>query len=626
MPNYPRELNLGEEVEGRLRSYLDDILTAHDAERQGHLSDIMGWQKDYWAKPSAESNSYPFQGACNLVIPITAINVEAIHARAMTTLNALPEIVAAKIKRPDLQAAERPLEQMLDADLKKRVKFTDAIEPPIQEIIKLGTGVGYSYYEKVTRQAVREIDGEEQKFEVTVREGARITGVPLPRFLFPFTSTNLEDAPWLGEEHTASPYEVRLMEDSGLFRKGTMDKLGSWISTHGADPSGGIQAERQQQDLENTRPVWPRELHWEEIWLAFDVDNDMKDEEIVVHYHRQSQTFMSIRYNWHEDLRRKYRVGKYIPVEYRIPGIGVGKQTEQFMEEITTQHRQMIDAGTLANAPMLKISKLSGYGPGEPIYPGKMWFLDDMTQMDVVQLRDIYQSAYANESSTMTLMQQRTGIHDVTLGMPQSGTPGTATDTLARVKEGSLKVDYTYANIKKFADELILDYFCDMAQFGARYIDVYATPQQASIQKVLSLPISEIRSGMVIDIATSGQKDNKLQDRQDWQTLTPQLTQYISGLIQLAQLAGRQDLIQAIAMHGFTAANEAMTQILQTFDVRNLDRILFNPEVLANGPVQSIPGSGIPPGGSQGGFNSNGQGAGISGIAALLGGGPGNGL
>lgn len=625
MPNYPRELHLGRDIEERLKAYLDEILLAHDSERQGFLNDVMGWQRDYWAKPESTPNNYPFQGACNLIIPINAINVEAIFARVMTTHDALPELVAAKIKNPNLTSAERPLEQFIDADLKQRVRYRERIKSPILEIIKLGTGVGYSHYEKITRQAVREIGGVEEKFEVTVKEGAVINGLPLTRFLFPFNATSLETAPWLGEEHTATPYEIRLMEDSGLFRPGTMERFEYWLSSFSTDEgaNSGLQVERYQQDLENRRPVWPKELNWQEIWLAFDVDNDGHDEEIVVHYHKTSREFLSIRYNWNEDLRRKYRVGNYFPVEYRIAGIGVGKQVEQFMSEITTQHRQSIDAATIANAPMLKVSKMSGYGPGEAIYPGKMWFLDDMSHIEPMVLPDIYQSQFANEAQTMTLMQQRTGINDVTLGMPQAGTPGTATDTLARVKEGSNKFDFAYSNIKSFLDDLIMDYVCDTAQFGARFLDLYVNEDTEKIRSILSLSPTELRTGLTLELRTSGQKDSKLQDRQDWQTLSPQLQQYFASLIQLSQLMGRPDITQAIAIHGMNAATEAMKQILQTFDVRNLDRILFDATKLMgpNNGQNGIINPQLLAGGNGNGFAGNSQIAGLSGIASLLGGG-----
>ena len=64
-------------------------------------------------------------------------------------------------------------------------------------------------------------------------------------------------------------------------------------------------------------------------------------------------------------------------MEGRWTGIGVGKQNEQFQALITTIHRQRLDAGTLANMGQLALKKTSGYGPDEPIWPGKMWFVDN---------------------------------------------------------------------------------------------------------------------------------------------------------------------------------------------------------------------------------------------------------
>jgi hypothetical protein len=73
----------------------------------------------------------------------------------------------------------------------------------------------------------------------------------------------------------------------------------------------------------------------------------------------------------------------------------------------------------LANTRMIKINKLAGYGPKEPIFPGKMWFVDDITHIDVMQLGEVYTSAFNQEQSTLMYSQQRTNVNDRSMGMPQ---------------------------------------------------------------------------------------------------------------------------------------------------------------------------------------------------------------
>src|SRR5678809_856997 len=104
---YPRQLNLDQDTEQRLISYIDTELLNHYAERGERLEDLMRWQRDYWAKPTNEKGTFPFHGASTLVIPLNAIAIEAVHARHMTTRFALPDLVSSCLLYTSDAADER---------------------------------------------------------------------------------------------------------------------------------------------------------------------------------------------------------------------------------------------------------------------------------------------------------------------------------------------------------------------------------------------------------------------------------------------------------------------------------------------------------------------------------------
>jgi hypothetical protein len=168
--------------EERLISYIDTELTNHYAERGPYLDDLIRWQKDYWAKPSKEKQTFPFVGAANIVIPLTAIAVEAVHARIMTMLFGLPEIIDTTAVHPDFDGTQAPLRRYLDKELKNGVQFRKKIQDPILEIVKFGTGTAKVGYERVLKFGLQEVNGIEQEFPVVVREGCVVDGVPESRF------------------------------------------------------------------------------------------------------------------------------------------------------------------------------------------------------------------------------------------------------------------------------------------------------------------------------------------------------------------------------------------------------------------------------------------------------------
>jgi hypothetical protein len=293
----------------------------------------------------------------------------------------------------------------------------------------------------------------------------------------------------------------------------------------------------------------------------------------------------------------------YFPLEHRIHGVGIAKQSEQFQREVTTQHRQRLDNATLANMRMIKVSKMSGYGPNEPIFPGKMWFLDDLTQIETMQLGEIYPSAYNNEQQTLMYAQQRSGVNEVTLGMPQVGTPGTATSDLARIQEGKAKFDFTYGNIKDFCSELILDVACDIQQFGPTSIEFFDNIEGGQLaQQVLTLPQSLLRRGLIVELNAAGSKENRVLDRTKWQEIIQALQMYYNGLFQMAQ--SNPELMPLIASKGLAGATEAIKQYLETHDIRNINKIIV-PELLQYGIAAPAPSAG----GNQGIISPNANGA-----------------
>lgn len=583
MAQYPREIHLDSDTEERLRSYLITELFNHDAERQPFQQDLRNWQKDYWAKPSKEVKNFPFTGASNLVVPLNAIAIEAIHSRTATMLFGGPQFVSTKPVNSDWAEYHRDVERFLDHEMLDSMKIYDPINDFVLETEKFGTGVAKVGYLKVVRRAVRTIGDEEEEFDVTVKDGAVLDAVSMSRIVMPYSAKNPQDAPWVGEIHSDTPYNVRALENSGLFRPGTFQKLEEWV----VKDNVGIHQERQfqhnQEELEHRVAQWPKQLDWYELWLGFDVDQSGHDKEIVVHFHRDSGTFLSIRYNWYEDLHRPYRVARYFPVEHRWTGIGICKQNEQFQKEITTIHRQRLDNATLANMRMIKIHKLSGYGPKEPIFPGKMWFLDDMTHVEAVQMAEVYPSSYNNEQGVLIYSQQRTGVNEVTLGMPQVGTPGTATSDLARIQEGNKKFDFYYRNLKTAISEIIADTASEIAQFGPKNVEYFQFANNGD--KVLQFfrqPIQLIRNGLLLKFQVAGAQDNKIIDRQNWQQIAAMINQYFVGLF---QLSGNNPLLtQLIAQRGLVSATEAMKQILESFDTGNVDKIII-PEFLT---IQSL--------------------------------------
>ncbi len=589
---YPRQLNLDQETEDRLISYLDTELLNHYAERGERIEDLMRWQRDYWAKPTTEKGTFPFHGASTLVIPLNAIAIEAVHSRHMTTRFAIPDLVTSHAIAAEWEDVQAPLERFMNYELIESMKIRRPIGDCFLNAEKYGTMIGKVIYNKQVRTVVRDVNGVDQEIDITIKDGAEFYPVLEARFLMPYGSLDPQTAPWCGEEHSDDPYTLMQLEKGGMFKAGTfidqpgwetnndrLSKLHVWVNNSKLESSqatqSGSQFENQQEILEHRVAQWPKRIDWHELYLAFDIDGSGNPKEIEVNYHRDSRTLLSVRYNSFSDARRPYRLNVYFPVENRWAGIGICKQNEQFQPEITTQHRQRLDNATLANMRMLKVHKLSGYGPREPIFPGKMWFLNDMSHVEAFQMSEIYPSSFNDEQASLIYSQQRTGIGEIQLGQPQVGTPGTATSDLARIQEGNKKSDFVYANFNEFLSEIVVDVADIVQQFGPRKLSYFQTAENGNmVRAFFQLPSGYIRDNLIIKLKSTSQQANRLLDRQNWQQISQFIQMYYTGMVQLAAESGNQQLAQVIVMKGMGAATEALRQILDTFDIKNVDRIV----------------------------------------------------
>lgn len=576
--NFTPLIDLGPTIEDNLRLYIRDELIRHNAERGTWVERVKTNNIVYRSKPSQAGMP---NGMSNIIVPLGAISVEAIHASEMITLFGLNQFVTCKL--PDEWAdIDRSLETILDHEMLHVANIYNTADISLLDKAIHGVGVAKSGWVEEVRKAIRYKNGEEQVFTVTSKRGPTTDSVAPENFLMPFSAVDINQADWCGELHIVSPYRFKCMVESDIFRKKAWDDVVRWIVRGpGGQLDPSINVRQQQEDSEERSPTWPEEISWYEIWLGWDVDDDGKLEEIVVHYHHDADSILGIRYNYSPDLRKPYHHVRHFPVSHRWLGIGVIEQVEQMQHEVSVIHRQRIDAGNLANLPMLKIRRLSTISVDEPVYPGKKWFLDDMNDVEPIKIGEIYNSAYQNESQVVLYAQQRTGVNELNLGMPQVGTPGTAASDLARVQEGKKRFDYVFNEARNFVTNLVMDCVSNISQFGTSTILLFDyVPNGERVKEFLALPVELLRQRVIMDLKLAGQHQNKIVDRASWTQLAGMLTQYWTNMMQMAQGTQNPEMSQMFVHRAMTSATEAMKQILESFDARNIDKIIAPDSIL----------------------------------------------
>jgi len=506
----------------------------------------------------------------------------------MGTVFGMPEFLNVTARSPQYADSLKLFEDYANYELMDRIKIKKKMEPSILTLEKFGNGIAKAYYNKVLRFGVREVGGVETEFPVSIYDGADVASVHPSRFMMPFNSQDPQMAPWAGELRTATNSALQAYEDSGMFDKGITKEIGEFYVTA---PEQQDRVQLAQEQNENRVPIVPNvQQEYYEIWTEWDIDKSGDKKAVQIFYHYDAQVVMGVRYNNFSDLRRPYRCGVYIPVEGRWAGIGICKQNDQFQLEVTIQHRQRIDNATIANIRMFKVAKMSGYGPKEPVFPGKMWFLDDMRDIEAFQLGEIYPSSFNNEQQAVLYSQQRTGVNELTLGMPSAGTPGTATGDLTRVQESKRKFDFIVNNIKDYTLDVVYDIFDIIQTYGPKQVTyAQANDPTGELMRILSLPNEAIRDSVIFKMNISGQSSNQILDQQNLQQVASFTTQYWQQMIALAQGMENPQLAQQMSMKAMSAATEVTKQLYEGLNVKNIERLLFDPSSMAPPPQQMAP-------------------------------------
>jgi hypothetical protein len=564
-----RQLDVDPEILAKLTSYLTSELQNHRAER-GALEDRWNRElQDFWAEPSDSSPELPVTGFASIIVPLTAIAVEAVHARDMGQLFGLKELITVDVTQEN-QNVKQGLEQFFNHEFLNTLAFRSKVESPLLQMTKNGTGIMTVGYREVKTNVVLTADGTEIKVPVYREKGTTIDGVDITDFLMPFYATEVDQAPWVGHRFRISEYTLKQMVAASQLAPDAYEKLNGYYIGVTLTQN---KVEAEVQELTDTVPIYPSEIQLARILLDFDVDGNDEESSIEVIFHEDSQQIISLTY--HD--QRDYEKGVYIPMEYRWFGYGIAKQNNQFQEEVTAQHRQRLDNATIANMAMFKVKKTASWiKDDEPIFPGKKWFVEDMDDVQTMFIGDVKASAYNNENQVVIYSQQRTGVNELTLGMPNIGTPGTASDSLARVQESNRKFDYTYNNKKDFLNRVVWRAAQNIIKYGPADRQVFSILPAGSEVELYLRDIERLKNKLFFNIQLAGAKNNKVLDRNTYTQLAGMQTQYWTQVLGLAQQLQDPTLIQDMTRAALRAADQINLEILRAFDVPNPEKLIFN--------------------------------------------------
>lgn len=608
----PPILATSEENKTKFMQWLDEWLLDLISQRDESIKRWSEYEKAY----RAESEPYkrvPFEGACNDVIPATAMAVDPIYARLETGIFKQSPVFRLKALKSSFVNVTHALENWIDFYQKNRLKLRNVCSPRFLECTKLGTMVLKTVYDHQVHQVKtydQDNDWKVVKKSVTRFKGPRVFGVPVNDFLFPAQYQNVQDCPIVAERLRMSYWDLKTAE--------RQKKLANVDALKGQEVKDYTQLETTRQELAGR--VDNRSDHDDlilyEVWCRYDIDGDGEAEPIVALYHLETRTILQLRYNWYFHQRYPYTVIPYSTANDSLLGIGIAEMVLPFQRALTKWHQMATDNAYLANIRMFIAKKDSGIENAPRLYTGRVFSVDD-PRSDFVPFAvgDIYPSTLVERQNLFGLVEKRTGVSDYLTGResPIIGSRATATSTIALIQEGTRRVEQVLENIRVGLSEVIENCLYIWVQYGLDGLDEIAFGDDKMLEDLRTffsqIGADNINGALAVDLSATDATTNK----QAQQQMQLQIIQVMMGFYEKLLKAGAEALQAAQTAPQFTemisdvmvAARKLFRDLLHNYDIRNPDEYLPELERYLNG--------------SMGGAGESQQGD-LAGIASLLGG------
>ena len=294
--NLNRVMRDGRTLRETLSEFIGKTLNQELENQQPLIDKLAVWNRQYQGiKPD---KNIPYQGCSNTAIPKTRSLTDALTVRIIDAVFGQVKLWVVKPSKPEFVDLAPDLEDGLDWWQKNIVKFRKKIFSPLLQSIKTGTGIVMVDYTKKKRTAYRYAgEGEDGPGVVKTAKGQKVVKsvksvydgpdiLPISRedFVISSEATDIQDAFLCGYRTYLRKPEIELKAQTGEYDDTI---LGSIVGPNEIDDTKKDRAEGQgkliKSDEKGRYEIW-------KLWFRYDVDEDGEEDDIVLTFHKGSQT------------------------------------------------------------------------------------------------------------------------------------------------------------------------------------------------------------------------------------------------------------------------------------------------------------------------------------------------
>ena len=649
--------------EARFLEFIDqDLLDAQTA-RLGLERAWRSYLEQYRPAAKQAIKSFPYEGAANYVLPMTATDADQLYAKHIQTIHAPENLWTISPLNERWKDAAKPLQDFLTILDHRLLRMYRVNKRAILEMVKLGTAIYKTGWQYESRTVWGYDSFGTRERQQRIVSAPFVDHVRLPDFLLPGYSYAIQadeqgGAPWVAERLRVNTNRLRSMAEATapFLPNIPKDKLDlilrfeetqrplhdvkiqelDFVKRAGRSSATALDGDDFDKDRETGSPSGatthlPREIELWEIHARFATQGDSEDD-LVVWYHQPTRTILRAVYAYYHHGQRPYDATRYFPGD-GFYGIGICEQKEMFQSLSSELMNFTIDNVLLANSRMIVAKSGANIAPGEPVYPYKVWLTDGDVRQEfgVFPMADIYSSLPMLMQMVNALGERRTGISDIQLGNLQQ-LPGRtpATTMLSLLQEGNRRPDLTIKDMRYEGlstvglrlVQLLQQYISSPINLnGQQWLELTTSmlgmPEGALVAEKLATPMEPAEFGVGVTLTATSGSANKEVERQGALSLLQLAAQVAPQFIQLVQVAmqGQGTPLGQVAMNSALGLQELYKRVLEQYDVRNIEDVLPLADQMGAAPDQGVGA----PAGALGAGGGGAPGAGLDpALAALL--------
>lgn len=606
-------------------SFIQSEIDAVSSNRTSYLEKVKKWEKQRRAKPEQEIKNEPFEKSANVSPPVTASRVNTVYAKLLANMSAKRPfwdgLASDTQYKPNAEAVAKLLNGMskspfhLDLDRKnKNLLYT---------VCSIGTQFYDIDWEFERTQDVDPVTNAVVGLKPR-KNGLAIHPINIEDFYTRLNWPDIQTSPWIAKKITKTWNELKQLESQGTYWN--VDLIAGEPSTEVSDIEENRASVGNYSLTKDSTNVVAQMFDLYVVWAYWDLEGKGELTEIMCVFEPKTQTILMSKVN---DIGIR-PVGRlvYFDIPGQLYGAGLCEQLELLQDEVETLHNLRLDNLRWAMLNQYKTRRDSGVQADEKAYPGKIWLLDNMDDLEPMLTPDLSMSSYQAEALANNYADRISGVNDAIAGFAdqtlKSGGGATAQQTMAMMSSSILSAEFqmledSYSEMGRMLLIMLVRYK-DMVDFSFVQPD-----EQALIEEVLNLDPQMVPLQYKFTVKTTDAARTEEAKKQNFGMFTQmydnygsQVGQYVGLIVQGAQIDAQIGFpfVQQFALKMISGKTKVMEAMIGFLDIGRPEDFLPDVSMIAQLGGQNGAGGATPGGSVTGagvGAESTGMGQGTTG-------------